>query len=69
MKKDAVISHATLTVILEESMRDMLGREISQRDQSDFGRKAWVQSNKSSNASVTSCPKEHIGLNGRHISE
>jgi hypothetical protein len=58
-----VVSQATLTTILEESRRDKLGREISQRDQSDFGRKAWMQSDKSSSAWVTACPKEHSGLN------
>ena len=46
-------------------MRDRLGRDISQRDQSDFGRKAWMQSDKSSNAWVTPCPKEHKGINAR----
>ncbi len=67
-KKDAVVSQritTTLTVILEESMRDMLGRDIRQRVQSDFGRKAWMQSDRSSNAWVTTCPKEHNGLNAR----
>jgi hypothetical protein len=63
--KDNVVAQATLTSILEESRRDRLGKEISQRDQSDFGRKAWMQSDKSSNAWVTVCPKEHNGLNAR----
>ena len=64
-QKDNVVSHATLTTILKESIRDELGREISQLDQSDFGRKAWMQSDKSSSAWVTACPKEHNGLNAR----
>ena len=35
-----------------------MGREISLRDKSDFGRKTWMQSDKSSSAWVTACPKE-----------
>jgi len=66
-QKDNVVSHATLATILEESRRDMLGREISQRDQSYFGRKAWMQSDKSSRAWVTDCPKGHNGLNARQF--
>jgi hypothetical protein len=31
-QKDNVVSQATLTAILEESRRDMMGKEISQRD-------------------------------------
>ena len=38
--KDNVVSHANLTATLEESRRDRPGKEISQRDQPDFGRKA-----------------------------
>jgi hypothetical protein len=55
-KKDAVVSHATLIVIMEEIKRDKLGREINLRDQSNLGMKAWIQSDKSSSAWVTTCP-------------
>ena len=48
-------------------MRERVGKEISQRDQSDFGRKLWMQSDKSSSAWVTVCPKEPSGLNARQF--
>jgi len=67
MQKDNVVSQATLTTILEESRRERVGRKISQRDPSDFGRKAWMQSDKTSSAWVTACPKKHIGLNPRQF--
>ncbi len=51
--KDVIVSHASLTTILEESRRERVGKEIGQRDQSDFGRKAWMQSDKASSAWVT----------------
>jgi len=54
-----------LTTILEESKRERVGRKISLRDPLDFGRKAWMQSDKSKSAWVTVCPKEHNGLNPR----
>jgi hypothetical protein len=38
--KDVIVSQASLTTILEESRRKRVGKEIGQRDQSDFGRKA-----------------------------
>jgi len=56
-----------MTAIMEESIRDRVGREICQRDQSDFGRKAWMQSDKSSSTWLTLCPKEHNGLNARQF--
>ena len=66
-RKDNVVSQATLTTILEESMREWVGREISQRVPSDFVRKAWMQSDKTIIAWVTACRKEHIGLNPRQF--
>ena len=56
-----------MTTILEESRRERVGREISKRDPADFGRKAWMQSDKTSSAWVTTCPKEHNGLNPRQF--
>jgi hypothetical protein len=44
-----------------------LNRQFLQRDHTDFGRKAWLQSDKSSSAWVTTCPKEHIRLTERQF--
>jgi hypothetical protein len=64
-KKDVIVSQASLTAILEKSRRERVGKDIGQRDQSDFGSEAWMQSDKSSSAWVKACPKEHIRLNAR----
>ncbi len=34
----------------------------------NFGRKAWMQSDKASNAWVTACPKEHNAFTARQLS-
>ena len=60
--KDNVVSRASITTIVEESRKTQLDRQIRQRDHTDFGRKAWIQSDKSSSAWVTTCPKKHSRL-------
>jgi hypothetical protein len=60
--KDNVTTQTSITAVMEESRRARLDRQIRQRDHTDFGRKAWIQSDKSSSAWVTTCPKEHSRL-------
>jgi len=64
-KKDVFVSRERLTAILEEIRREIMGNDIIHRDQSDFGRKAWMHSDKSSNTWVAKGPKEHNGRNAR----
>jgi len=48
-------------------MRTQLDRHIRQWDHTDFGRLAWIQSDKSSSAWVTTCHKEHNKLTDRQF--
>jgi hypothetical protein len=44
--KDVIVSQAIITSIFEENRRTQLDKDIMQRDHTDFGRKAWIQSDK-----------------------
>jgi len=48
--KDVMVSQASITSIMEERRRTQLDMDIRQLDHTDSGRKAWVQSDKSSSA-------------------
>jgi hypothetical protein len=63
--KGIIVSQASITAIMEESRRAQLDIDIRQRDHTDFGKKAWIQSDKSSSAWVTTCPKGHNRLTDR----
>ena len=55
-------SQATLTATLDETRRVKIDNDIRRRNQSDFGMKAWIQTDKRSSSWVTTCPKEHNAL-------
>jgi hypothetical protein len=65
--KEVQTSQATITATLDETRRAKIDRDMRGRDQTDFGRKAWMQADKMSSAWVTACPKEHSALNARQF--
>jgi hypothetical protein len=52
---------------MDETGRKKIDREIRGMDQTDFGKKAWVQSYIMSIKWGTTCPKEHISLKARQF--
>ena len=52
---------------LDETRRMKVDIEIRRRDQTNFGRKAWIHAVRRSSTWVTTCPKEHNALNARHF--
>ena len=57
-----------LTLVLDESKKHDVSVRMEKRQRADFGKKAWVQSDRSSNAWVMACPKEHNKSNARQFS-
>ncbi len=52
----------TLSATMDDNTRHMVNEHMKGKQKEDFARKAWMQSDKISNAWVTSCPKEHNSL-------
>jgi hypothetical protein len=52
---------------LDETRRVKIDKDIRGRDQTDFGRKAWIQADEMSSSWVTACPKERSALNARQF--
>ena len=61
--KEMQTSQATVTATLDETRRIRIDNELRKRDQTGFGRKAWIQADKISGSWVTAFPKEHSALN------
>lgn len=61
--KNPNVAQGILIRNIEDSRRHMLNEHMKGKPHDDFGRKAWIQSDRNSNAWVTTCPKEHIALN------
>ncbi len=66
-KKDVNVWQGSVTATLEDSRRHMLTAHMTAKHHEDFGRKAWIQCDRSSSAWVTSCPKEQSALNSRQL--
>jgi hypothetical protein len=52
---------------MDESMRHIMDRIMKARNHKEFARKAWMQCDRSNNAWVTACPKEHNALNAKQF--
>ena len=57
------VAQGTLSATMDDNKRHMVNEHIKVKEKEDFGRKAWMQIDRSNNAWVTACPKEHIYLN------
>ncbi len=52
---------------MDDNRRHYLNEQIRSMPKEDFGRKAWLQSDRNSNTWVTVCPKEHTALNANQF--
>jgi len=57
------VAQGTLSATMDENMRHRVSEHTKSKQHEDFGRKAWMQSDRISSAWVTACPKEHRSLN------
>ena len=62
-KKDSHVAQGSLSATMDDHMRHKLIEHMKGTHQDDFGKKAWMQSDRNNNAWVTACPKEHSSLN------
>ena len=62
-KKDMQLAQGALSATMDENKMHRVNEHMKFKEKEDFGRKAWMQIDKSSNAWVTACPKEHSYLN------
>jgi hypothetical protein len=67
VKKDLSVTQGSLSTTMDVSRRHKMYIIMKARDHKEFARKAWMQCDKSSNAWVTACPKEHSELNARQF--
>jgi len=61
-KKDVYVTQGSLTTTMDDSRRHMVNEHMKNNEHDNFGRKAWLQSDRSSSAWVRACPKEHSSL-------
>jgi len=61
-KKDLQVAQGTMSATMDDNMRHIVNEHMKDKQQEDFGRKAWMQSGKNNNAWVTTCPEEHRSL-------
>jgi hypothetical protein len=47
---------------MDDNRRHKVSEHVKSKQHEDFGRKAWMQSDRNSNAWVIACPKEHDSL-------
>ncbi len=52
---------------MDDDMRHRLDEHFEGKPHEDFGRKAWMQSDRNSSRWITTCPKEHIALNAKQF--
>jgi len=64
-KSEYTMAHANITTVLDGIKKAWVDRELMPRPHDDFVRKAWMQTDKSSNAWVWAGPKEHCRINER----
>ena len=67
-KKEATVSHASLTVTLAKSRRHFVDKTQRKRPHTNFERKEWMQSDKNNSAWVWACPRGELTLNARQFS-
>ena len=66
-KKDDTVTQGSPAATMDDKRRHRVSEHMKGKEHDDFGRKAWLQSDRNSNAWVTSCPKEHISLNAEQF--
>ncbi len=57
------MSRGSLSATMDERRRHRLNERMQGKHHDEFGRKTWMQCDKSSSAWVPACPKEHNSLN------
>jgi len=62
-KKDLRVAHGSMSATMDDTRRHKINEHMRGKQHTDFGRKAWMQSDRSSIAWVIACPKEHDSLN------
>jgi len=66
-KKDMHVTQDNISTMIDDIIRHKLDRRMRAMEHTEFQRKAWMQTNRSSSAWVTTCPKEHNALNARQF--
>ncbi len=66
-KKDIQVTQGTLTATMDDNMRHRVSKHMKYKQHEDFGRKAWMQSDRNNIAWVTACPKEHNSLSANQF--
>jgi len=67
-KKEATVSQASLTTTLAESRRHFVDKTLRNTPQTNFERKAWMQSDKKIGAWLWACPRGELTLNAIQFS-
>ena len=62
------VAQGTVSATMDDNMRHRVSKHMKSKQHEDFGRKAWMQSNRNNNARITACPKEHNSLNASQFS-
>ena len=58
-KNDVCVTQGSLAATMDDIRRHRVNEHMKGKLHEDFGRKAWMQSDRNNNAWVTTCPKEH----------
>ena len=66
-RKDAYVTQGSLSATMDDSRRHRVHEHMKNKEQDNFGRKAWLQSDKNNSAWVTSCPKEHSSQDAKQF--
>ena len=61
-KKEMQVTQGTLSATMDEIRRHRVNEHTKSKQHDDFGRNAWMQSDKNNSAWVTAFPKEHNSL-------
>ena len=67
-KKDVSVAQDILTATMDDNRRHIVSEHMKSKQHEDFGRKAWMQSDRNNNTWVTTCPKELSSLNAGYFS-
>jgi hypothetical protein len=62
-QKQVASWQSNLSLVMDESQKFDTSKRFEDMQKANFGRKAWMQTDRASNAWVTTCPKKHIRLN------
>ena len=66
-KMDVYVTQGNLTATMDGSKRHRVNDHMKDKEHDNFGRKAWLQSDRNNSAWVTACPKEHSSLDARQF--